>query len=95
MKKYKIIWSPKAKQDLQNIHFYIKYYLKEENTANNIIKKILNLISDLCYLPEKYMKIQSSKYKNENIRKMPVGNYIVIYKVNIETRTSIYLTYFS
>lgn len=37
-KNYQITWSPQANNDLQNIHFYIKYYLKETNIADNLIK---------------------------------------------------------
>lgn len=82
MKKYKITWSPKAHNDLQNIHFYIKYYLKEKTTANNVVKKLLNSISNLSYSPEKYIKIQYFDNKKKNIRKMLVDNYLVIYEVN-------------
>ena len=95
MRKYKVIWSPKAYKDLQNIHFYIEYYLKEKNIANKVAKKILNLISSLSYSPEKYVKIQNFNEKTNNIRRMPVDNYVVIYKVDNNTRTSFYITYFS
>lgn len=95
MKKYKITWSPKARGDLDNIHFYIEYYLKEKNTANNIVKKLLNLIANLKYLPERYTKIQSFKDKTKNIHRMLVNNYVVIYEINENTRASFHLTYFS
>ena len=39
MKKYKIIWSPKAFNDLDNIYNYIKYYLKRDRKAFEIAKK--------------------------------------------------------
>ena len=59
-KNYKIIWSPKARNDLHNIHFYIEYYFKEKSTANKIVNKILKSISNLSYLPEKYVKLENS-----------------------------------
>lgn len=95
MKIYKIIWSPKARNDLQNIHFYIEYYLKEKSTAKKIVNRILNYISNLSYLPEKYVKLEDWKDKTKNVRKMKVNNYIIIYEVDKEKRTCLYFTYFS
>ncbi|MBO5413100.1 MAG: type II toxin-antitoxin system RelE/ParE family toxin [Clostridia bacterium] len=95
MKKYKIIWSPKAYMDLQNIHFYIEYYLREKITANNVVKRILDSISNLSYLPEKYVKLKNFNDKTKNLRKMPINNYLVIYEINNNTRTSLHFTYFS
>ena len=92
MNKYKIIWSPKAYDDLQNIHAYITYKLKEKHIANNVIKKILNSIASLNYLPEKYIRIYKSDPKAKNWRKLAIDNYIVIYEVEDNTRSSIYFT---
>lgn len=80
---------------MQNIHFYIEYYFKEKNTASKIVNKILNSILSLSYLPEKYVKLESWNDNTKNVRKMKVNNYIIIYEVNKEKRTSIHFTYFS
>jgi len=95
MEKYRIIWSPEAKEELDNIHFYIEHYIKEKNLADNIIRKLLTTISNLNYLPEKFEKIQIFKNKTKNVRKMIVNNYVVIYEIQKDTRSSIYFTYFS
>ena len=80
---------------MQNIHFYIEYYFKEKNTANKIVNRILNSISKLSYLPEKYVRLEDWKNKTKNVRKMKVNNYIIIYEVEKEKRPSLYFTYFS
>ena len=95
MEKYRIIWSPEAKEELDNIHFYIEHYIKEKNLADNIIRKLLTTISNLNYLPEKFEKIQIFKNKTKNVRKMIVNNYVVIYEIQKDTRSTIYFTYFS
>lgn len=94
IKRYKIIWSPKALRDLDNIHFYIDYCLKEKHIANNIVRKLLNLVESLSYLPEKYEKMKSVPIR-KNVRRASVKNYAVIYEVDKNTRTSIHFTYFS
>ena len=95
IKKYKIIWSPRARDDLRNIKHYIKNHLKEKNIAINVVKRILNSILDLSYLPEKHVRVQIFNEKTKNVRKMSVNNYLVIYEVKLDTRTSFYSTYFS
>ena len=95
MNNYQIIWSPKAYKDLQNIYTYITQNLKEKNIANNLIKKLLNSISSLNYLPERYVRILYPISNNKNLRKFTIDNYIVVYEVVRDTRSSIYSTYFS
>ena len=85
-RKYKIIWSPNAYKDLQNIYSYIKYCLKEKNIANKTVQKILYSISSLNYFPERYIKLKSSKFEIRNIRKMYTYKYNIIYEVNEKFR---------
>ena len=92
IKKYKIIWSPRAYEDLKRIDNYIRYYLKEESIANKLIKKVFESISNLKFLPEKYPIVKYDDI-NENIRKMPVKNYIVIYQIDYFSRANFYFTY--
>ena len=80
---YKIIWSPNAKEELEGIHFYIKYYLKEKNIADKIVKNILNQVLNLQYSPERYSRILYNK--NRNIRRLLVKKYVIIYEVDNNT----------
>ncbi|MCI9063802.1 MAG: type II toxin-antitoxin system RelE/ParE family toxin [Clostridia bacterium] len=83
MNKYTIIWSPKARDDLSKIYHYISYHLKEKVTANKLIRRLLDLVSSLDYLPNRYPKVlNSKKYYNSNIRKLLVGKYVILYEVN-------------
>lgn len=92
--KYRIIWSPKSIQDLNNIYFYICYNLTKPQIAKNITKIILNSINTLSYLPERYVKIHNIS-TNKNIRKLIIHNYIVIYEVDKDKRSSIHFAYLS
>ena len=92
MKKYKIIWSPKAFNDLDNIYNYIKYYLKEPYIANNISYILINSISELNYFPERYTRIPN--LENKNVRKLSISDYIIIYEVNTVNNKFLSYIYF-
>lgn len=93
MKEYKIIWSPKAYKDLDDIYLYISHHLEEKNIAKKLVKKILDEILKLNCSPERYEKIKEKH--EQNIRKMLVKNYLVIYEVDNDTRASFYFTHIS
>ena len=93
--KYIIRPSPSFEKELQKIYKHISFKLKEPITANNFYNKVVKEIYSLQHFPERYLKISSYKNKNRNIRRMPINQYIVIYEVDNNTRTSLYFTYFS
>lgn len=95
MNNYKIIWSPKANEDLKKIYFYIAHYLNEDEIAKNLINIILDSISKLNYFPERHSRICIFENNLKITRKLIVNNFIVLYQVDNNTRTSLYLTYFS
>lgn len=91
MKKYNIIWSQEFKEELESIYNYICNKLKEKDIADNLYNQIINQIFSLKYYRERYQRLTIEKY--ENIRRLIVNNYIIIYKINDIFRTSLYSTY--
>lgn len=87
MKKYDIEYSKEAKQDLIGIKQYIKYNLQEPETAQSLILKIREEISNLKNNPEIHSVIDDDIIRKQEIRKLIVDNYIVFYRIknnNIE-----------
>lgn len=93
MIKYKIITSSSFEKELQNIFYYINFFLREPITAKNLYNKVINSILSLSYFPERFSKLHN--YKNFNFRRLLIDNYIIIYEVMSDARTSFYITYFS
>ena len=95
-KKYTIFLTTTFKEELNEIIYYIKYNLKEPSIAKNLYKKIINEISSLQFMPFRHKLIE---YKNNNskntLRKFLINNYVIIFEVKKELRTSFYSTYFS
>lgn len=93
--KFTVRPSASFKQELKDIIHYIRVRLKEPLIAKKFYDNVINKISSLSFMPERYMKIYTTKDKSRNIRKLPVKDYLIIYEVNKNTRTSFYFTYFS
>lgn len=83
------------KEEFSNIIDYIKYNLKEPLTANKFYQTILEKISTLDFMPERYSKILGHTNKSKNLRSLIVYNYIIVYEVVHNTRSSFHFTYIS
>jgi len=81
--EYKIVYEKEAVKEIENIYLYIKNVLLEENIANKIISNIFNKIRMLKYFP---LASKNINLKNKT-RKLIVKNYIIIYNVNLESKT--------
>ncbi|MBO4816532.1 MAG: type II toxin-antitoxin system RelE/ParE family toxin [Clostridia bacterium] len=92
VEKYKIVHTSSFELELYQILKYISFNLLETNIAKKFYKSVKEKINSLTYLPERNAKI----YLNDkNFRKILVNNYLIIYEVDNDTRTNLYLTYFS
>ena len=94
-KHYEIILTDSAKQDLENIYEYIDKNLKEHNSANRLMNKIENNILILSNNPYAFLQV-IVKPRNKKYRKLLIGKYIVLYRID-ENRTEqryIYLILF-
>lgn len=91
--KYTIHPTNQFKEEMDNIIYYIKYKLKNPIIADKFYKDIINRISSLQFMPEKYAKIYD--LKNRKLRKLRVNKYIIVYYIDNHTRKSFYSTYFS
>ncbi len=84
--KYSINVTPTFAKELDKIYKYMVYNLRVPDTANKFNKKVKKSIFSLTYFPERFSKILISN-KN-NLRKIIVDNYIIIYGIDSKKRTS-------
>lgn len=84
--KYEVIITKNAKQDLKEIYEYISNSLMEENIANKLIDKIENELLKLEYIPEGFNIIKTTGRNNFEYRRLPINNYVAIYRVNKEKK---------
>lgn len=91
IKKYNIIFTDIAKENLDEIYYYINENLKEPSTAEKLITLIENEINRLSYYPYSCRKIHI-KPRNELYRRLVIKNYIVLYRV-IEEKKEVVIFY--
>lgn len=82
MKEYRIILEPQFKEELNSILYLFPH---SNITRKKLHTEIRNTVLSLEFLPERYGKINKyEKLRIENIRKLPINKYVVIYEVDNE-----------
>ena len=80
MNKYKVNLTPQFTEELYRILYFSQY---SQNSLDEIFYKIRNSVLSLDFVPERFYRISKlKKYKNKNIRRLPIGKLIIIYEVN-------------
>src|SRR5690625_904351 len=80
--KYRLKFTPKASDDLEEIYRYISSELFAENEANSLLDKIETSIMRLKDFPYSCNFVSDDFLKNKGYRKLIVDNYIVFYVVD-------------
>lgn len=82
MKRYRILMSEPAVEDLQQTAEYISKVLREPATARKLVGKIKEAVMSLADMPTRHALVNDECLAAQGIRKMPVENYIVFYMVS-------------
>ncbi len=81
-KKYEVIWLNSFKQELSHIYHYLSINLNNRLIVKRLHKKVLNSLFYLSYSPNIYQKIEHSN----NVRKITIDKYVVMYTVDEKLR---------
>ena len=79
--KYFYILFRKASQDLEEIFKYISVDLCNPSAAKKLIEEFLEAFDRICLFPLSCPIINDLNLKENNMRRLVVGNYIAVYKV--------------
>ena len=86
-KKYEVVFATNALRDLNDIFYYISHSLKETQTANRMRKSLEDAAQSLNVFPERYPVFEREPWKSQNIRKLSVKRYIILYRVQHRNQT--------
>ena len=84
---YKVIYSPKALDDIRSIYSYIAFDLKVPDTAQSQVDRIRKEIRSLDFMPLRYSIVDWEPWRSMEMHKIPVDNFVIYYTVSTETFT--------
>jgi len=90
---HKIVYLPKARQDISDIIRYIAYNLHAPQAAKNLLDSMDAAISLVAEFPEMYKVYAPTESLKCPYRMIPVKNYAIFYVVienTIEVRRVVY-----
>ena len=85
-KKYEVVLTERAKEELNEVYDYIANSLLAENSADKLYKKIMNDVLRLEDFPESCSIIERYKDSRYQYRKLIINNYIAVYRVDKENK---------
>lgn len=83
---WKIIYTPNAKNDINDIYDYITCNLNMPIAADRKTGKIIKKIRALKNMPMMYKVYDKEPWKTKQLRSFSVDSYIVFYYVKEETK---------
>lgn len=82
MKKYKVLMTQPAANDLKGISDYIVRELREPTIAQKLVSKIKAAVMSLEQMPTRHALVSDEKLPFQGIRKLMVDNYIIFYVIS-------------
>ncbi len=76
---YQVTLTPQAQTDLREIFQYIAVDLQSVQNASGQLDRLEKAIASLEQMPERYRVYDTPKWRERNLRIMPLDNYLVFY----------------
>lgn len=76
---YSVELTLQARYDLAEIFKYIAVDLQSVQNATNQLTRLENAIASLDQMPERFREYDKEKWRERNLRVMPIDNYLVFY----------------
>ena len=91
--EYKVQFTQKCLEDIEEACQYIEKILKDDNAANKLRIKIRDSVIGLSIFPEMYTKTEKSDKLKRIYRRIPIENYILLYTIDKE-KEIVYIAHF-
>ena len=85
MNEFVVRYSEEAKLDLAEIYSFIANEYHEPKTAENLLKRLMSVISDLSFMADSYHCYDVEPFRSQGFRYFSEGNYGIYYKIQDKT----------
>lgn len=91
---YKVLMTELAEQDLDSVVSYISIQLANPSAAGHFLDEVEKCYTVLKSEPFMYEKSRDERLAAEGYRKAIIGSYVMLYKVNEESKIVIVYRFF-
>lgn len=84
---YPVTLTPMAQRDLREIFRYIAFDLQSVQNASAQLDRLEKAIASLDQMPERFRVYDKPKWRERNLRMMPVDKYLVFYIPDYDSKT--------
>ena len=85
MNEFIVRYSDEAKLDLADIYSFIANEKHEPRTAENFVKRLMSVISDLSFMADSYHFYDVEPFRSQGFRYFSEGKYSIFYKIIDDT----------
>lgn len=91
---YELIVTQDATDDLDNILHYIVEDLSNPDAAHKLLEQVEHCYQQLCDFPLLYESCRNLRLRSKGYRKIPIGNFLLIYRPDEKTHQIHILRFF-
>ncbi|MBR5969032.1 MAG: type II toxin-antitoxin system RelE/ParE family toxin [Lachnospiraceae bacterium] len=92
LKKYKVVVSPRAAEDIDSIYCYIADEFKDIGAAEKLADKLHDAVTGLSTMPRRGSLRKTGAFANKGYRQLQVGNFTIVYRIDEERNLVIMVT---
>lgn len=86
-RRFRVVYSPAARDDLREIAGYILHELKSPPAAKSVTTKIRSVIRSLDEYPARFSAVEWEPWRSLGMRKARAGNFLIFYTADADSLT--------
>lgn len=90
--EYEVEFTEECAVEIRKVYNYLRDDCSAENSANKIMERIEEFITNLAYAPRMYAEIDKYNNTRKVYRRIILNNYVLLYTID-EEKHKVYISY--